>query len=86
MKIYSLILVISSFLLLGCFTVPGNDRIVTIRYIPDQHFNYIHPLNRPIDQVEYIPANQSFHSKLNYINECMINYSWGRGWNNRQDF
>ena len=89
MKIYSLLLIISSFFISGCFTVPGKDRIVTTQFIligDPNHVQPLRPLKHPIDRVEYILADQSFRSKLNYINQCMINYSWGRGWTDRQYF
>lgn len=86
MRIYSLLLILSSILSTGCFTIPGRDRIITFDSYVNQNVSCIRPLSKPVEQVEYIPADQSFKSKLNYINQCMINYSWGRGWNNRTDF
>jgi hypothetical protein len=86
MKIYSLLYIISSLYLSGCFTVPGKDRIVTVDSCVNNNLGCIHPLNHPIERVEYIPADQSLKSKVHYIDQCMINYSWGRGWTDRQDF
>jgi hypothetical protein len=89
MKVFYIALICIS--LTGCFTVPGKDRIVTtIGYIDSIEspncYPAIKPLSRPVDRVEYIPADQSLKSKFNYIHECMINYSWGRGWTDRQNF
>ena len=83
--IYSL-LFITSTLLAGCFTVPGRDRLVSVNSYVNEELGCIHPLNHSIDRVEYIPAEQSLKSKIHYIDQCMINYSWGRGWTDRQDF
>lgn len=80
-RIYSFLLILSTFLLVGCFTVPGKDRIITINSFANEDVGCIRPINKPIDRVEYIPANQCLKSKINYLNKCMINYSWGRGWN-----
>ena len=85
MKIYSLLPAIASILLQGCFTIPGKDRIVQIDGI-NEDLGCIKPLNRSIEHVEYVPADQTFYSKVSYINQCMINYSHGQGWNNRQYF
>lgn len=81
-RIYSFLIILSTLLLFGCFTVPGKDRIVTIDSVVDLGLT-VHPLDRPIDRVEYIPADQCLKSKINYLNKCMINYSWGRGWNDK---
>jgi len=87
MKIYVLGLTISSLFFTGCFTVPGKDRIITVdSCINNQGATANHPLNYPTEYVEYIPADQSIKAKLRYINQCMINYSWGSGWNDRTDF
>jgi len=83
---YSFLLMLSTLALSGCFTVPGNDRIVTVNSFVNEDLGCIKPLGKPIDRVEYIPADQSLKSKVHYIDQCMINYSWGRGWNNRTDF
>jgi hypothetical protein len=85
-KIYSTLFVISTLLLSGCFTVPGKDRIITIDSYVDGNSGCIRPLNHPIERVEYIPADQTLKSKVHYIDDCMINYSWGRGWTDKQDF
>jgi len=85
MKIYSILIIFSSLFLTSCFTIPGKDRIVTVDSYINEDISCIRPLSRPIDTVEYIPADQSLRSKINYINQCMINYSWGRGWNNKTD-
>lgn len=85
MKIYSLLPIMASVLLQGCFTIPGKDRIVQINGI-NEDIGCIKPLSKPMERVEYIPANQSFISKINYINQCMINYSHGQGWNNKRYF
>jgi hypothetical protein len=78
-------------LLTGCFTVPGKDRITTtVGYIDNIEgpgcYAPIRPLASPITTVTYIPADQSFKSKVNYVRQCMINYSWGRGWTDKQNF
>jgi len=86
MNIYIIPLIISSLFLSGCFTVPGKDRVIVIDSYVNRDLGCIRPLKKPITKVEYIPANQSLKSKANYINQCMINYSWGRGWNNEQNF
>jgi hypothetical protein len=86
MKIYTFVLIFTSLFLTGCFTVPGKDRIVTVESYVNTDLCCIRPIDNPVDQVEYIPANQSFISKLNYIHNCMINYSHGQGWNDRQYF
>jgi hypothetical protein len=70
----------------GCFTVPGRDRIVAVNSFVNEDLGCIKPLGKPIDRVEYIPADQSLKSKVHYIDQCMINYSWGRGWTNEQNF
>jgi hypothetical protein len=84
-RIYSFLLIISTLCLFGCFTVPGDDRIITVNSFVNEDLGCIRPLCNPIDRVEYISANQSLKSKINYINRCMINYSWGRGWSDEQD-
>jgi hypothetical protein len=89
MKVISTILI--CFLLTGCFTVPGKDRVVTIiGYVDNIEgpgcYAPIKPLRRPIDKVSYIPADQSLKSKLTYLQDCLINYSWGRGWTDKQNF
>jgi hypothetical protein len=86
MKIYVLMLGFSSLFLSGCFTVPGKDRFVYIDSFVNEDLGCIRALPKPVEHLEYIPADQSLKSKFNYIQQCMINYSWGRGWTNRQDF
>lgn len=76
----------SSLFLSGCFTVPGKDRFVYIDSFVNEDLGCIRALPKPVEHLEYIPADQSLKSKFNYIQQCMINYSWGRGWTNRQDF
>ena len=86
-KIYITFLVISSSLLFqGCFTVPGKDRIITVSSFVNQDLGCIKPIQQQPGKVEYIPADQSLKSKINYIEKCANNYSWGRGWTDRQDF
>lgn len=86
MRIYSLLFVFSSIFLTGCFTVPGRDKIITFDSYVNRNVSCIQPLSKPISITTYVPADQSFKSKLNYINQCMINYSYGRGWNNCTNF
>lgn len=86
MKIYFGLVIFSSlFFLTGCFTVPGTDRVITVDSYVNRSLD-IQPLSKPINNIAYIPADQSLRSKLHYINQCMINYSWGRGWNNFTNF
>lgn len=70
-------------LLTGCSALPypsGRDRVTTINSSFNGSPGPIQPLNHPIDIVEYIPADQSWSSKIRYTWACMENYSWGRGW------
>jgi hypothetical protein len=70
-------------LLTGCSSVPyppGKDRIITIDSVFNGSTGPIQPMNKPIDIVEYVPADQSWKSKISYTWACMENYSWGRGW------
>jgi len=85
MKIY-ISCVLFSIFLQGCFTVPGTDRITTVTSCVNEDLGCIRPRNKLTERVEYIPANQSFKSKVNYLHDCLINYSWGRGWTNKQNF
>jgi hypothetical protein len=85
-KIYAFCVILSSLFTSGCFTVPGKDRIITVNSYVNQDMGCIRPLDRPIEQVEYIPADQSLKSKVHYLDQCLINYSWGRGWTDKQDF
>jgi len=77
---YSFLLILSTLSLFGCFTVPGKDRVVEVNSFVNEDLGCIKPVGKPIDRVEYIPADQSLKSKVHYIDQCMINYSWGRGW------
>ena len=81
MRTYALMLTFSSLILTGCFTVPGKDKIVIIDSYINTSVGPINPLSKPIEQIEYIPSDQSLKSKVHYINQCLINYSWGRGFN-----
>jgi hypothetical protein len=83
---YSFLLVLSTLFLSGCFTVPGKDRIVIINSFVNENLGCVRPLKQPINRVEYIPADQTLKAKVHYINQCMINYSWGRGWTDEQNF
>lgn len=78
----------TSLFLAGCFTIPGRDRVVVIdSCINKQGVTANHPYQHPIAYDTYIPAvDQSLRAKVHYIDQCMINYSHGQGWNNRTDF
>lgn len=87
MKTYLHLLIISSLFLSGCFTIPGKDRFIYTDSFVNEDLGCIRPLPNPIEQIEYISTkDQSFWAKARYINQCMINYSHGQGWNNRTDF
>jgi hypothetical protein len=83
---YSLLLILSTLSLSGCFTVPGKDRVIEVNSFVNEDLGCIKPLKNPVDRVEYIPADQSLKSKVHYIRQCMINYSCGRGWTDEQNF
>ena len=85
-RIYFWLIIFSTLLLTGCFTVPGKDRIITVNSAVNEDLGCIKILPKPVEYEEYIPADQSLKSKFNYINQCLINYSWGRGWTSTQDF
>jgi hypothetical protein len=85
-RIYFWFIIFSTCLLAGCFTVPGRDRVITVTGVVNEDLGCIKVLPKPIEREEYIPADQSLKSKINYVNQCLINYSWGRGWTSKQDF
>lgn len=73
-------------LLQGCFTIPPKDDIVSIGAILPSRPTVIKPLNSPIIYIKEYKQPQTFMDKLHYLNTCMVNYSWGRGWNNKTNF
>ena len=85
-RTYSCCIIFSTLLLSSCFTIPGTDRIVVIDSYINKNTSCVQPLPHTVDRIEYIPADQSLSSKVHYIDQCMINYSWGRGWTSKQDF
>lgn len=70
----------------GCFTIPSEDKIYTIQSSLPITPTCVRPLPKPITIITCTQRDQSFRSKINYLNDCMINYSWGRGCTDKKDF
>jgi|694.fasta_scaffold02170_48 hypothetical protein len=69
----------------GCITVPPTDKITSIDSQLPKEPTAIQP-HTPYVYVEQIDQPQTLSSKINYLNTCMINYSWGRGWTGKTTF
>ena len=83
------IVITLSLLLCSCFTIPPKDGINVVYAnisIPDPGCIPIHPLVKPIVYDTYTPRPQSIGDKYHYVKSCLINYSWGRSWTDKQDF
>jgi hypothetical protein len=68
-----------------CVTVPPIDRITSFDSRLPKEPTVVKPCT-PIVYVEQINRPQTLLSKINYINTCLINYSWGRGWTDKATF
>jgi hypothetical protein len=77
--------IIISLILTGCITVPPIDKITSIDSQLPGEPTIIRP-HRPCVYIEQIDQPQTLSSKINYLNTCMINYSWGRGWTGKTTF
>jgi hypothetical protein len=69
----------------GCVTVPPVDKITSIESVLPRTPTAIQP-QEPVTRVEQIDRPQTLSSKIDYINTCLINYSWGRGWTDKTQF
>jgi hypothetical protein len=80
-----IVTIIVSLILTGCITVPPTDKITSIDSQLPNEPTAIQP-HTPYVYVEQIDQPQTLSSKINYLNTCMINYSWGRGWTGKTTF
>lgn len=70
----------------SCFTIPPKDNIITIQGILPHQPTSVAPLRNPVSHITEIPQPQTLVDKYRYTRECMINYSWGRGYTVREAF
>ena len=80
------ILIYGLITLQGCFTIPPIDQINTTYSTLPSTPTPIAPLSTPQTTVSQINRPQTLNDKLKYLNTCMINYSWGRGWTDKTNF
>jgi hypothetical protein len=83
--INKVVAIIVSLILTGCIIVPPIDKITSIDSQLPGEPTVIRP-HRPYVHIEQIDQPQTLSNKINYLNTCMINYSWGRGWTDRTTF
>lgn len=78
-------LVLVSIILTGC-AIPGNDKIYSVDSDLGcmKYGEPIRAYSSPDTWVTYEPVkDQSFWTRWHYTWDCLTNYSYGRGWNNK---
>jgi len=73
-------------ILSGCVTIPPQDTIVTTSSCLPRTPTSITPFQKPMSYITETHRPQQITDQYHYVWSCMVNYGWGRGWVDKQNF